>query len=369
MTYTAPSSLTIGDVVTETIWDTVIEGNWNHLATESTGTLFLGVTSSTPTYKAPPPVGNMLINGGLVAWPRGYGSFDTDGYWTADPWHIVGDNMTVTADSDTTALHTINMPVVASISVTGTGNRYHEQRVYKTWFNYWPSYASLWMLVNKQSGGACSVYVGDGVTTTETTVTGTGWQVIKVEGVAISASSNYIKVGIHVAAAATIQQGWACLVPLTKGAPYYPSSGGGIEELIAVERLYETLVGTKMDGTEGSFWFSAYVSSAAGVQSFACPIAFTVAKPGPDFGLITNLPTVDILGTVTEERDSPKGDWTVGRGGASDGDFTASLDISGVTHTSCTIRGKTAATHAEGQASIRAWTGNARVIASFHRNR
>jgi hypothetical protein len=336
MAWTAPDATKVtGYTVTATDWDSM-EANLAWIATETTGDLFLGVTSSAPAYKAIPPVSNMLMNPAKSIWQRGTsfsafvgGSGNASGY-TADRYYFTAtgtDSVTITQDTsvlDAGMVYSLKMNRTVSGSGTFTTNR---QILHATGpeLPFYPTKLSYRVRVKCSAINVIRAYIDDGQgnqNKSAANTTADAWETLEVSGSTVStsvaASPSTIVVGLvflqndgSTSPTCTVYVGWETLVPGTLGVNYRPQLPG--YDLAQCQRYYQ-----KIGLANKAIYFSAY--AAAG------------SRPGFPLTWLTymaNTPTTTIEATGTP--------W-VGT------NITSDIAIDGVSSTGCGVAGDATAT-------------------------
>lgn len=258
--YTTVVDRSVGDPLTEAIWDDQLKDNVNML---------LGKGS-----------GNLLVNGGFEVWQRGTGSFTANQAYTADRWLIDGTVLTVTKETTTVdnSIASLKVVVAAYAGPTiGIGQYLEENK------QLYGKTLSFSVRVHQSVASQVSIAIreiGVGATTSSTSVT-TGSFVTYTVTRTLGSSFTSINPTINFTGNGTYYLDNAMLVIGPNAAPYEPLHPA--DDLLRCQRYYEFI-----GGAAQSVYFRGYHTAGN-------PLGFTLFWKTTKGGT----PTITKIGTWT----------------------------------------------------------------------
>lgn len=251
MTLTTVPDKTIGDVFTESMWDTYIRDNINELIGRSTR--------------------NLLVNGGFEWWQRGAGAFTANNAYSADRWQLKLTSGTLTVTQETTTIDAIQASSLKAVSTSPVGHKI-VQRVEDV-KAYRGKTIALSMRVQKGLASGCSISITDSSSSTTGSGTATtgSFQTITVTKT-IDAAATTLDIEIAITAAGTYYFDNAMLVIGPNATEYVPLTPQ--EDLARCQRYYE------VHGGVNDEWpiISGYAN--AGTVDRWASLVFAVPKGG-----------------------------------------------------------------------------------------
>lgn len=251
-TFTEVEDRSIGQQLSEAIWDDQIRDNVNQLAGAHR---------------------NLLVNGGYEVWQRGAGSFTAvGGVWTADRWRYydagLSGTIAITRESSTKATDSVYSlkAVFTRVGVNGILTQLIED-----YTQLRGRTVSLSMKVHQSVASSCRLFITDSTgTTTSATSATTGSFVTLTATRALGSGITSLEVGVEFTASGTFHLDNAMLVIGPAPAPYQPLTPQ--EDLARCQRYYEV-----HGGVNGSMAFGGYGVATAGYYLW---LPFAVRKGG-----------------------------------------------------------------------------------------
>lgn len=259
--FTTVVDRSIGDPITEAIWDDQIKDNVNQLASAHR---------------------NLLTNGGFEIWQRGAGAFTASGAYTADRWVLTeGGASAGSVTQESTTIDSIGQYSLACAythaSTTTVG------QTVENWRDLKGETISLSMRIRQSVASMVRLYINDGLTlTTGNTTATTGSFVTHTLTVTMSGSATQCVLGVQFIATGTAYIDNAMLVIGPSPAPYRPLHPQ--EDFARCQRYYE------VHGGIATAMIVRGIATGAG-QTFGSNMRFSVPKSGT--------PTVTKNGTWT----------------------------------------------------------------------
>lgn len=247
-TFTEVVDRSVGDPLTEAIWDDQIKDNVNQLAGAHR---------------------NLLTNGGFEVWQRGAGAFTANNAYTADRWQLLVGSLS--SDSVTQESTTIDSQGRYSLACAHTHSSasFITQKI-EHWHDLRGKTVCFSVRVRQSAASMVRLRLGDGVSPTAgSTTTTTGSFVTLTHTLAVSASATELVATIDFLASGTAYLDNAMLVVGPAPAPYRPLHPQ--EELARCQRYYEVHGG-------GTLMHMAGYQAASNPSRFFIP--FAVPKGG-----------------------------------------------------------------------------------------
>jgi hypothetical protein len=216
-TFTEVVDRSIGDPITEAIWDDMIRDNVNQLGGAHR---------------------NLLTNGGFELWQRGAGGFTTTLAYTADRWQMtLGAGSTLTVTQETSTIDSYSTSALKGVFVLSSGNTIVTQKIedYKSLAG---RTVSMSIRVRQGAASAIQIQLNDGVGATTSTLSATTGSYITITATrTLSASASQFLVNISFLVSGTHYLDNAMLVIGPSPAPYQPLHPA--EDLMRCQRYYE----------------------------------------------------------------------------------------------------------------------------------
>jgi hypothetical protein len=223
--FTTVVDRSIGDPLTEAIWDDQLKDNINQLGGAHR---------------------NLLTNGGFEIWQRGTGSFTTSGAYSADRWLITnsGANQTVTKETST-----IDGGLAALKCVVSSTNANVDQKL-EDYASLRGRTLSLSIRAQQSASGIINVTLNDsagGTNVVSSSTTGS-YQTMVVSRT-INAAATSVTVTIQISTG-TVYLDNAMLVIGPSPAPYQPLHPQ--EDLARCQRYYEVTIVNYLGSAQGA---------------------------------------------------------------------------------------------------------------------
>lgn len=250
-TFTEVVDRSIGDPITEAIWDDQLKDNINQLGGAHR---------------------NLLTNGGFELWQRGAGGFTTTLAYTADRWQMsLGAGSTLTVTQETSTVDTYSTSALKGVFTLSAGTTSVSQKIedYKAVV---ARTVSVSLRVRQGAASAIQIQLNDGIGTTTSTLSATTGSYVTITATrTLSASSTQFLVNILFLVSGTHYLDNAMLVIGPSPAPYQPLHPQ--EDLARCMRYYEV---------HGGIATAMIVRgiATAGSQAFGSNVVFSVPKSG-----------------------------------------------------------------------------------------
>ena len=248
-TFTTVVDRSVGDPITEAIWDDQLKDNLNQLAGAHR---------------------NQLVNGGMEVWQRGAGSFTTSVY-TADRWSMTISNGTATVTQETSVVDTSSGSSLKIVTAGGIVTTTISQRLeHLTQLRGRTLAVSARVQQSVSSGVGLTINDASGASTSGASTT-TGSFVTLTATRAVGASdAGPLSVTFTFGAAGTFYLDNVMLVIGPAPAPYMPLHPA--EEMERCQRYYEL-----HGGVNNAMGLNAYAAAGA---NYSAIIQFATAKYG-----------------------------------------------------------------------------------------
>lgn len=243
-TFTEVVDRTIGDPITEAIWDDQLKDNLNQLGGAHR---------------------NLLVNGGFEVWQRGAGAFTASGAYTADRWVMEeGSLSAMSVTQESTTIDSQGRYSLACVYTHSSTSALYQD--VENWRDFKGKTVSFSVRVRQSVASMMRVQLSDGVDLIASSpIATTGSFVTHTISYTVETSATTLRASVQFLASGTAYLDNAMLVVGPAPAPYQPLHPQ--EDLARCQRYYEVHGGVNTSLAVGGY------NAAGGGDTFYLPFA------------------------------------------------------------------------------------------------